>query len=165
MPEPESLGSILSRERVPGPRKKKQRLDLLKVNWEHIAGKRLAEHSEPTRIARGTLTIAADGPAWAAEVSIATRQILARTREIAGDDVVGKLRVRSRGTEEPSRQERWARTADEGQSAELSPIEGRIGEEIASVEDEKTRNALARLVRASRPSKQTEQSEEREQQG
>jgi predicted nucleic acid-binding Zn ribbon protein len=97
--EPESLGSIISRGRVPGPTRKKQKLDLLAMNWGHIAGERMAAHSTPTRLIRGTLTVSADSPAWAAELSITTETLLRKIAGIMGEESVrrGGLRRWFRG--------------------------------------------------------------------
>lgn len=155
MAEPESLGSIIARARMPGGAGKRRELDLIKVNWEHLAGQRLALHSEPTRLARGTLTVSAEGPAWAAEVATATRTLMARLEEYAGEGKIRKIRVRSaggsRGGDALPGQEESATGGDrKGQ-----PLEERMARELGSVEDEETRKALERLVRASRAGRRT----------
>jgi hypothetical protein len=152
LPEPESLGSIIARGKVPGPKKKKHRLDLLAVNWEHIVGERMAAHSAPTRLIRGTLTVAADSPAWAAELSMATQGLLVRIRAIMGDDIVKKVRVQSREKGEAAGAGAEAPKGD-GTTGEIG---GRIGEDIGALEDEDMRVALERLVRASKSSKQSD---------
>jgi len=157
--DPESLGSIISRANVPGPKKKKQRLDLLAVNWEHIAGQRMAEHSIPTRLIRGTLTVAADSPSWAAELTMATENILTRIGAIMGDDGVRKVKVRSRekgaGIHVEARAEGEKRGGGDG--GELTE---EISRQIGEVSGEELARALARLVRASKSSKQYDQSGE-----
>lgn len=156
MPEPESLGSIIARGKVPGPKKKKHRLDLLAVNWEHIVGERMAAHSAPTRLIRGTLTVAADSPAWAAELSMATQSLLVRIRAIMGDDIVKKVRVQSREKGSAAGDGRVAPAMAEKEAE----IGGRIGDDIGALEDEDIRVALERLVRASKSSKQSDRDSE-----
>lgn len=157
MPEPESLGSIISRGRVPGPRRKKQRLDLVKSGWEHLVGPRLAEHSEPTRLARGVLTVSAEGPAWAAELTMATHSLLTKIERAMGQGEIKKIKVRSRGGGEGPPDGAADVGAGEETAGDDKPIDGKLGEEIRSVEDEQTRKALERMVRASKAGKQSEQ--------
>ncbi|MHB8894955.1 MAG: DciA family protein [Candidatus Geothermincolia bacterium] len=159
MPEPEKLGSIIARGNVPGLKKKRQRLDLLKVNWEHVAGGRMSEHSAPTRLIRGTLTVAADGPAWAAELSMATEDLLRKIRNIMGDNGVKKIRVQSRGKSAPEGAGGRHGEPERGKGEDLE-IEGEIGEQIGAVPDEEMRRALARLVRSTKSGKQSDHSEE-----
>ncbi|HEY5527081.1 MAG TPA: DUF721 domain-containing protein [Candidatus Anoxymicrobiaceae bacterium] len=152
MPEPESLGSIIARGKVPGPKKRKHRLELLAVNWEHIVGDRMAAHSAPTRLTRGTLTVAADSPAWAAELSMATQSLLVRIRAIMGDDIVKKVRVQSRAKGSAA-EAAAARGEGTGRPEKNVEIGGRIGDDLGALEDEEVRAALERLVRASKSSR------------
>lgn len=156
MAEPESLGSIIARGKVPGPKKKRHRLEILAVNWTHIVGERMAEHSAPTRLARGALTVAADSPAWAAELSMSTETLLRRIREIMGDEAVRKVRVQSRDKGGPEAMlAPGAGLPDD--AGGLLEIDGETAEEIAALDDREMGLALARLVRASKTSKQSEQ--------
>jgi predicted nucleic acid-binding Zn ribbon protein len=151
--EPESLGSIISRGRVRGQKKGKQKLELLAANWEHITGERMARHSEPRRLARGLLSIAADSPAWAAELSMATDRILKRIVLIIGDDSVKKVKVQSRERRSGAGGDSNKARASKEDRGEVE-LEGKLGEEIMALGDEEMRSALARLVRASKASEQ-----------
>lgn len=156
MSDTESIGSIISRGRLPGPRKGKQRLDLLSVNWEHIVGDRIGLHSRPTKLTRGTLTIAADGPAWAAEVSMSTDKVLKRAEAVLGPEMVKKIRVRS--SDEGSGERLTKAEKGPGKTGgEADLPDGPLGEEIRALEDTEMSAALARMVRASRTFEQSRQ--------
>lgn len=151
MAEPESIKSIMARGRIPGPKRKKQRLELLSANWEYIAGERVAAHSRPSRIARGTLTVSADSPAWAAEVAMVTETLRSRAAGIMGEDTVKRIRVQSRcGSGGGTGEEDTPREEDAGPDA--GEIEVKFAEKIGAFEDEGMRRALERLVRASKSS-------------
>lgn len=150
MADTESIGSIISRAKVPGAKKKRQALDLIVANWEHIAGARIAAHCEPSRLARGTLTVRADSPAWAAEASVQSAVLLRKIEAMLPGGVVGKVKVRA-GEAVPEPDE----PGEAGVSAEEKPPEGELAVEISSIEDEEMRRALARLARSSGVSKQT----------
>ena len=153
MRDHEKIGSIISRGRVPGPKKGRHSLDLLVVNWPHLAGERAAAHSRPTKLSRGILTVAADSPAWAAELSAETERLLRRSIAIVGAGTVKKIKVqsRSRGTEVPAEELPGAAAAVEGENE----LEGRIAEEIGALDDDEMKLALAKLVQAIRPVRHT----------
>lgn len=157
MSEAESVGSILSRGRMPRPRKGRQKLELLAANWEAIAGKRVAPHSRPTRLARGVLTVTARGPAWAAEVSMQTDRLIKRAASLLGPEAIRKVRVQSRGTIGEERGARPAPVSREDEALEASFPEGRLGEEIRALEDEEMGAALARMVRTNQARQQGSQ--------
>jgi hypothetical protein len=152
--EPESLGSIIARGRVPGPKKKKQKLSLIASNWEHLAGTRLASHSRPTRLSRGTLIVAADSPAWAAELTMSTDRLLSAARNLTGDQAVKKIRIQSRQTVD--RAAEGVATPGEGGDRAEQGADLPMGKDIQAVGDENVRNALARMVRASKAGKQSD---------
>lgn len=151
MAEPESLGSIIARSSLHATGVGKRReLDLIRVHWEHLAGERLALHSEPTKLARGILTISAEGPAWAAEVATATRDLMGRLAESFGEGKIRKIRVRSEGVRRGAETEPGAEENTGERDEETQPIEEGLARELDSVEDEETRKSLERFVRASR---------------
>jgi hypothetical protein len=149
----------MSRGRVQGPKRKKHRLDLLVVNWSHIVGERLAAHSAPTRLIRGTLTVAADSPAWAAELSMATDSLLRKIGGLMGDQAVRRVRVQSRERAPEGDQEN-ADAGAAGEGRESLEVSGKLSEDIGALEDEDMRKALARLVRASSTTRQSEHKED-----
>lgn len=157
---PESLGEIMAGGKGPSPRRKKQRLELLKGNWRNIAGERAGEHSSPTRLSRGTLTVAADGPSWASELSIQSGVLLQRIEGVAGRGVVQRIRVQARpgGQEDasvrPGKGEREKQPGADGGGPELGE---KLESELGAIEQEETRAALERLLKESIASKQYEQ--------
>lgn len=156
MSEPERLGQIIARGHGPSPRNKKHRLDLVALNWNHIAGERLGEHSVPRRLARGTLTVAADGPAWASELSAESESLLRKTAEVLGESSVRKVRVQARPAPaddagfEPDDEVREA-------SAGRARLEDKVTDELEAIQGEELRGALERMLRASITSRQSRQ--------
>jgi hypothetical protein len=154
---PETVGSIISAGSVRGKKRGRHSLDLLVVNWSHLAGERLALHSKPTRLARGVLTVAADSPAWAAELSVESERLLRRIVAIVGQGAVKKVKVQSRG-----KRDRGAGLEAPGagdSQEEEARIEGKIGEDIMALEDSEMRLALAKLARAIKPGNQGKQAD------
>jgi hypothetical protein len=156
--DPEKIGSIISRGRVPGPKKGRHSLDLLVVNWPHLAGERAAAHSVPTKLSRGILTVAAESPAWAAELSVETERLLRRSTAIVGAGTVKKIKVRSRarGAEAPGETVARAGIVVEAECE----LQGRIAEDIGALEDDEMKLALAKLVQAIRPARQTKHNDQ-----
>lgn len=95
MGEAERLGDIIKRSRLLVGRRGKTSLDYLKNSWEEIVGERLASHSRPSRLSRKTLTVVADGPAWACEFSAYAQNIRASINALLGKGVVERIRVLS----------------------------------------------------------------------
>ncbi len=160
MSRPESLGEIMARGSGPSPRRRKQRLELLRCNWRNIAGERAGEHSSPTRLSRGTLTVAADGPSWASELSIQSGSLLERIEVVVGGGVVQRIRVQARtgGLAGPSSD---PGPGSRGRPSKADEGDRRLGEKLESgleaIEQQETRGALERLLKESIASKQYEQ--------
>ena len=156
MSEPESLGNVIARGRRPSAKKKKQKLDMVALEWKHIAGVRLAAHSAPTGLSRGTLNVAADGPSWASEISIETAALLQKIAGVLGDGSIRKVRVRARFKEGES-----GEGAAPTEAEEVAEQAGGLGEDVArgleSIEGEDVRGALEGMLRASVASKQSKQ--------
>ena len=156
MSNPESVGSIISAGSVRGKKRGRHSLELLVANWSHLAGERLALHSKPTRLARGVLTVAADSPAWAAELSVESERLLRRIVAIVGQGTVKKVKVQSRGKREKGA---GLGAPGAGECPEEARIEGKIGEDIMALEDTEMRLALAKLARAIKPGNQGKQAD------
>lgn len=148
MSDPESLGEIMARAPGPTPRKKKHRLDLIAFHWDYIAGPGLGSHSRPTRLSRGTLTVAAEGASWASELSMRAAEVSRRMREVVGDSSVRTVRVQARSLSGGR-----ACVEGEGEAAEGAGEVAPLGEEVAGglreIREEKLRGALERMLRAS----------------
>jgi hypothetical protein len=156
--DPARLGDIIARARGPSPRKKGDKLKLLALNWERIAGERTGRMSRPTRLARGTLTVTADGPAWAAEVSMQSARLMRASNEALGEGNVSRIRVRA-GAEETG-----AERSEKDPEKERRRVEGaELGEEterqLETISQEDLRTSLERLLRVSATRKKQGRSE------
>jgi predicted nucleic acid-binding Zn ribbon protein len=63
-------------------------------SWESIVGAEVAASSRPVHLRHGELLVEADSTAWATQLRLLSRQLLARIRTELGPDVVTKLVVR-----------------------------------------------------------------------
>jgi predicted nucleic acid-binding Zn ribbon protein len=54
-------------------------------SWPEIVGEELAKRSSPERFERGTVWVAVTGSAWAQELRMIKDRILARLREVSGE--------------------------------------------------------------------------------
>lgn len=63
------------------------------ARWSQLVGVELAEHARPTALRDGELTVQADSTAWATQLRLLQRQLLARIAAGVGDGVVRKLKV------------------------------------------------------------------------
>ena len=154
MSDPVSLGDIMARGGGPAPRKKGQKLKLLALNWERIAGERAGRKSSPTRLAKGTLTVSAEGPAWAAEISMQSESLLRAANEVLGEGSISRVRVRAgaRGAERAGGEETSQMDAKEGTGAELGEETER---QLETIGQEDLRTSLERFLRASAARKQS----------
>jgi predicted nucleic acid-binding Zn ribbon protein len=61
--------------------------------WAGLVGADVAEHTRPVALADGELTVQADSTAWATQLRLLQRQLLAKIAAGVGDGVVKRLRV------------------------------------------------------------------------
>lgn len=61
--------------------------------WAELVGAEVAEHARPVSLADGELTVQAESTAWATQLRLLQRQLLARIAAGVGDGVVTRLRV------------------------------------------------------------------------
>jgi len=154
--EPERVGDIIAGRRAVAPRKKKLRLELLRNNWPSLAGERLAGHCRPTRLSRGTLTVAANGASWAEEVSAASFELQSNIKKLLGEGTVAKVRVQARAViRGPA-----PAVVEDTDGAEEITLGGKLGEAIGGLGDSEVREALGRMVRASRASEQSKRGQD-----
>ena len=91
----EQIGKLL-----PGLFKKQIRrtephlLEILVPLWPRIAGKSMAQHSQPAYFASGVLTLATDCVAWGTELGKMTEEIRAEINSFLGQPIVKKLRIK-----------------------------------------------------------------------
>ncbi len=58
-----------------------------------LVGAEVAEHTRPVQLSGGELTVQADSTAWATQLRLLQRQLLAKIAATVGDGVVKRLRV------------------------------------------------------------------------
>ncbi|HEV7647640.1 MAG TPA: DciA family protein [Actinophytocola sp.] len=68
--------------------------------WGAIVGEEVAEHAQPVSLKDGELTIQAGSTAWATQLRLLQRQLLAKIAVGVGDGVVKRLKVH--GPSKPS---------------------------------------------------------------
>lgn len=61
--------------------------------WAGLVGADVAEHTRPVRLEGGELTVQADSTAWATQLRLLQRPLLAKIAAEVGDGVVKRLRV------------------------------------------------------------------------
>lgn len=91
--DPQPLGRIASRialERGWAPRLTTGRLF---DRWAQIVGADVAEHAQPVELKDAELTVQADSTAWATQLRLLQKQLLAKIGAGVGHDVVKRLKV------------------------------------------------------------------------
>ncbi|MCP2270415.1 Protein of unknown function (DUF721) [Actinokineospora diospyrosa] len=61
--------------------------------WATLVGAEVAEHAKPVALKDGELTVQADSTAWATQLRLLQRQLLAGIAASVGRDVVTRLKV------------------------------------------------------------------------
>ena len=91
--DPQTLGRIASR--LSGQRGWAPKLANGSVfgRWAELVGEEVAEHATPTALRDGELTVQADSTAWATQLRLLQRQLLARLAAGLGHGVVTKMRI------------------------------------------------------------------------
>jgi len=64
------------------------------ANWEALVGSELAEHCRPASLVDGELVLVAESSAWATQIRLLTRTLLARLAAQVGPGVVHSVLVR-----------------------------------------------------------------------
>jgi predicted nucleic acid-binding Zn ribbon protein len=64
------------------------------ADWAGTVGAELAAHCEPVSLREGVLTVEAESTAWATQIRLLSRTLLARISEVAGSGTVTRLVVR-----------------------------------------------------------------------
>ena len=67
------------------------------ARWAQLVGADLAEHAEPVSLKDGELTVRASSTAWATQLRLLQRQLIARIIAGVGPGVVTRLRVQGPG--------------------------------------------------------------------
>jgi predicted nucleic acid-binding Zn ribbon protein len=64
------------------------------ANWALVVGPEIADHCQPVSLVDGELVVVAESTAWATQLRLLTKTLLARVREHAGDSVAEKVVIR-----------------------------------------------------------------------
>lgn len=70
-------------------------LEILLPLWPRIAGRTMAQHSQPALFASGVLTLATDGATWGTQLRQMTEEIRAEINGFLGQPIVRKLRIKT----------------------------------------------------------------------
>ena len=63
--------------------------------WTQLVGPEVAEHAQPVALRDGELTVQANSTAWATQLRLLQRHLIARITAGVGSGVVTKLRVQA----------------------------------------------------------------------
>lgn len=151
MREPEKIGFLISKLEGTNRRTTGKSIEIIKNNWENIAGTHGAYGSRPTKVSRGTLFIVTRDPSWSTDTSMKSSELLRRIKEITGISEIKKLRIRA---------DKKAFKEEETKRSEIEEVVFNVeGEELeltrkeALPEDNEVRNAILRYVRAAKEDK------------
>jgi predicted nucleic acid-binding Zn ribbon protein len=64
------------------------------ANWDRLVGPEIADHCRPTSLQGGELVLVAESSAWATQLRLLTRTLVARLAERVGPGVVETVVVR-----------------------------------------------------------------------
>ncbi len=70
-------------------------LEILNPLWPRIAGKPMAQHSQPAVFASGVLTLNTDSAAWDKQLRYLAEEIRAKINGFLGQPIVKKVRIRT----------------------------------------------------------------------
>ena len=70
-------------------------LEILLPLWPRIAGKTMAQHSQPALFASGVLTLATDCATWGTQLRQMTEEIRTEINHFLGQPIVKKLRIKT----------------------------------------------------------------------
>jgi predicted nucleic acid-binding Zn ribbon protein len=91
--DPQLLGGLVSR--IAKDRGWTEKLNGGEVfnRWSSLVGPDVAEHTQPISLTDGELTVQADSTAWATQLRLLQRQLLAKIAAAVGNGVVKRLKV------------------------------------------------------------------------
>ncbi|MFC4854887.1 DciA family protein [Actinophytocola glycyrrhizae] len=91
--DPQPLGRIASRVALERGWSGRLTTGRLFDRWSQIVGEEVAEHAQPVELKGGELTVQADSTAWATQLRLLQKQLLAKIAGGVGHDVVKRLKV------------------------------------------------------------------------
>jgi hypothetical protein len=113
-------------------------LDILLPLWPRIAGKAMAQHSQPAVFASGVLTLNVDSATWGTQLRHMTQEIRTEINRFLGQSIVKKLRIKT--APQPGL---FASTRASGQPETLAPPFVQPVADLESVADPEIATALA----------------------
>jgi predicted nucleic acid-binding Zn ribbon protein len=91
--DPQLLGGLVSRMAADRGWTEKLNGGQVFSRWSALVGSDVAEHAEPISLTDGELTVQADSTAWATQLRLLQRQLLAKIAAGVGNGVVKRLKV------------------------------------------------------------------------
>ena len=91
--DPQPLGRLVSRMATDRGWTEKLNGGQVFSRWSALVGPDVAEHTEPISLTDGELTVQADSTAWATQLRLLQRQLLAKIAAGVGNGVVKRLKV------------------------------------------------------------------------
>lgn len=64
------------------------------ANWNQVVGPEIADHCQPVSLVEGELILVAESTAWATQLRLLTKTLVARIRDHVGEGVVTTIVVR-----------------------------------------------------------------------
>jgi predicted nucleic acid-binding Zn ribbon protein len=96
--DPQPLGRLASRLAADRGWTERLTTGRLFARWDVIVGEEVAEHAQPVALKDGELTVQARSTAWATQLRLLQRQLLAKIAAGVGDGVVKRLKVQGPST-------------------------------------------------------------------
>ena len=91
-PLQEGLNELLSELGAPTAHE----LQSIFQTWEEHAGRLIAAHATPSRLADGVLTVVVDDPIWATEMRFIGPELIDRINKRTGEQTIRRLQIRVR---------------------------------------------------------------------
>lgn len=91
--DPQPLGRIAGRIALERGWSSRLTTGRLFDRWSQIVGEDVAEHARPVELKEGELTVQADSTAWATQLRLLQKQLLAKIAAGVGNNVVTRLKV------------------------------------------------------------------------
>lgn len=91
--DPQLLGRLVSRMAADRGWTEKLNGGEVFSRWSALVGPDVAEHSQPVSLTDGELTVQADSTAWATQLRLLQRQLIAKIAAGVGNGVVKRLKV------------------------------------------------------------------------
>ena len=91
--DPTPLGDLLPKLVAGRGWAERMALGRLRESWPSVVGDLISSRSEPVKLARGVLTVRADGGAWASELTLLATSVASKADAFLGGGAVREVRV------------------------------------------------------------------------